>query len=86
MIPTPGIYSVAIPLGKKLTIHYLVFLDRTSNMKIKYRTVINIKNMKILQGEGNVMSKSKNAHGTCTEHMNTYQKNITTDFKRTPTE
>ena len=53
-------------------------------MKMKYRTVINVKNMKSLQGEGNVMFK--NAHGTCTEHMNTYQKNITTDFNRTPTE
>ena len=40
--------------------------------------------MNILQGEDNVISE--NAHGTCTEHMNTYQKYVTTDFHRTPTE
>ena len=33
--------------------------------------------MKILQGEGNVMSKNAQCTSTCTEHMNTYQKNIT---------
>ena len=33
--------------------------------------------MNILQGEDNVISE--NAHGTCTEHMNTYQKYVTTD-------
>ena len=40
--------------------------------------------MNILQGEDNVISE--NAHGTCTEHMNTYQKYVTTDFQRTPTD
>ena len=40
--------------------------------------------MNILPGEGNVISE--NAYGTCTEHMNTYQKYVITDFHRTPTE
>ena len=29
LIPTPGVYSVAIPLGKEITVHYLDFSDRT---------------------------------------------------------
>ena len=29
LIPTPGCYSAAIPLGKGLTVHYLVFCDGT---------------------------------------------------------
>ena len=30
LIPTPGVYSAAIPLGKGSTVNYLVFFDGTS--------------------------------------------------------
>ena len=31
--PTPGVYSAAIPLGKGLIVHYLVFSDGTQNWR-----------------------------------------------------